>query len=296
LSLAGLQARERLRYLREHLERQQLTVYARDKSPVVTGEEIVQFDGKTWRVAEFSSDPASGEIGLTLIQHADAGTTDLSIDTVRDTGGGSTAGGGGTAPAVGGGGGGGTGIEVIQLDASGGAVTETLPSPSEGASVVVVRIDSSTKTAEIESPNSNDIIWTGRQNESKFEVYPQQSILLVADGSNWYVENAPVYSVSSRFRGIPKQGDLVFSRIMRHEFRAQSVILKVDEPPSQQVDFDVLSGGTAQATLQLPNGSSRLSPTLGGFRVDKGTSLQVECRTDTTDVRNAEVSFDLIRA
>jgi len=195
-----------------------------------------------------------------------------------------------------GGGGGPAGIEVIQLDASEGAVTETLPTPSEGASVVAVRIDSSTNTAEIESPNSNDIIWTGRQNKSKFEVYPQQSILLVADGSNWYVENAPVYSVSSRFRGIPKQGDLVFSRIMRHEFRAQSVILKVDEPPSQQVDFDVLSGGTAQATLQLPNGSSRLSPTLSGFRVDKGTSLQVECRTDTTDVRNAEVSFDLIRA
>jgi hypothetical protein len=104
LSLAGLQARERLRYLREHLERQQLTVYARDKSPVVTGEEIVQFDGKTWRVAEFSSDPASGEIGLTLIQHADAGTTDLSIATVRDTEDGGTSGGGGTAPAVGGGG------------------------------------------------------------------------------------------------------------------------------------------------------------------------------------------------
>ncbi|MCS3667450.1 hypothetical protein GGP77_001679 [Salinibacter ruber] len=104
LSLAGLQARERLRYLREHLERQQLTVYARDKSPVVTGEEIVQFDGKTWRIAEFSSDPASGEIGLTLIQHADAGTTDLSIATVRDTEDGGTSG-GGTAAAVGGGGG-----------------------------------------------------------------------------------------------------------------------------------------------------------------------------------------------
>ncbi|MCS4162710.1 hypothetical protein GGP94_003158 [Salinibacter ruber] len=105
LSLAGLQARERLRYLREHLERQQLTVYARDKSPVVTGEEIVQFDGKTWRIAEFSSDPASGEIGLTLIQHADAGTTDLSIATVRDTEDSGTSGGGGTSAAVGGGGG-----------------------------------------------------------------------------------------------------------------------------------------------------------------------------------------------
>jgi hypothetical protein len=71
----------------------------------VTGEEIVQFDGKTWRIAEFSSDPYNGEIGLTLIQHADAGTTDLSIETVRDTeGGGTSSIGGGTAPAVGGGG------------------------------------------------------------------------------------------------------------------------------------------------------------------------------------------------
>jgi len=203
----------------------------------------------------------------------------------------------GTAPSSSGSGGAGaTSIEVIQLDASGGAVIETLPTPSEGASALTVRIDSSTNTAEIESPNSSDIIWTGRENAPVFEVYPQQSILLVADGSNWYVENAPVYSVSSRFRGIPKQGDLVFSRIMRHDFRSQSVILQVDEPPSQQVDFDVLSGGTAQTTLQLPSGSSRLNPTLSGFRVDKGTSLQVECRTDTTDVRNVEVSFDLIRA
>jgi len=197
---------------------------------------------------------------------------------------------------LGGGGGGGTGIQVVQVDASGGAVTETLPTPSEGASVVAVRVDSSTNTAEIESPNSSDIIWTGRKNSPTFEVYPQQSILLVADGSAWYVENAPVYSVSSRFRGIPKQDDLVFSRIMRHDFRAQSVILKVDQDPSQQVDFDVLSGGTVQTTLQLASGSSRLNQTLSGFRIDKGTSLQVECRTDTVDVRNVEVSFDLIRA
>jgi hypothetical protein len=105
-----------------------------------------------------------------------------------------------------------------------------------------------------------------------------------------------VYGVSSRFRGIPKQGDLVFSRIMRHDFRVKSLILQVDEPPSQQVDFDVLSGGTTQASLLLPSGNFRLNKTLGGFRVAKSTSLQVQCRTDTVDVRNAEVSFDLIRA
>jgi hypothetical protein len=73
LSLAGLHARERLRYLRQHLQRLQLTVFARNKFPTITGEEIVQFNGKTWRIAEFSSDPYFGEIQLTLIQHEDFG-------------------------------------------------------------------------------------------------------------------------------------------------------------------------------------------------------------------------------
>ena len=188
LSLASLQARERLRYLREHLERQQLTVYARDKSPVVTGEEIVQFDGKTWRIAEFSSDPASGEIGLTLIQHADAGTTNLSIETVRDTGGGDTAGGGGTTPAVGGGGGG-TGIEVIQLDASGGNVTETLPTPSSGATALALRVDTSTgNTATLNTPGSQEIRFPEGKDKSSTTLGVEQSLLLSSDGSHWYVE------------------------------------------------------------------------------------------------------------
>lgn len=196
-----------------------------------------------------------------------------------------------------GGGGGGAGIQVVQLDAASSSVTETLPTPSEGASVIVVRTDNNDKkTAEIKDPNNSSIIWTGRQNEPKFEVYPQQSILLVADGSSWYVENAPVYSVSSRFRGIPKQDDLVFSRIMRHDFRVQSVILQVDEPPSQNVDFEVLTDGSFEATIQLSSGSSRLKTLLTSFPVKRGESLQLECRTDTVDVRNVEASFDLIRA
>jgi hypothetical protein len=168
LSLAGLQARERLRYLREHLERQQLTVYARDKSPVVTGEEIVQFDGKTWRIAEFSSDPAGGEIGLTLIQHADAGTTDLSIATVRDAEDGGTAGGGGgTTSAVGGGGGVSTsaidGLETTIIGipppevtlirhlatssiSIGSVIMDAKVAPSGSLGIVVERIDSSSRS------------------------------------------------------------------------------------------------------------------------------------------------------
>jgi hypothetical protein len=191
LSLAGLQTRERLRYLRQHLERQQLTVYPLNKSPVVTGEEIIQFDGKTWRIADFSSDPHNGEIGLTLIQHADEGTSNITIETVRDTEDGGATGGGGTVPAVGGGGGGAAGVEVIQLDAGNGSVTETLPPPSSGATAVALRVDTSpgnTATLETQNTGSEEIRFAEGKNKSSTTLDVEQSLLLSSDGSDWYVE------------------------------------------------------------------------------------------------------------
>jgi len=53
---------------------------------------------------------------------------------------------------LGGVGGGGTGIEVIQLDASGGNVTETLPTPSSGATALSRRLRRMTATGPPASP------------------------------------------------------------------------------------------------------------------------------------------------
>jgi len=91
---------------------------------------------------------------------------------------------------LGGGGGGGTGIEVIQLDASGGNVTETLPSPSAGATTLALRVDTSTgNTATLETADSSqEIRFAEGKNESSTTLNVEQSLLLSSDGSHWYVE------------------------------------------------------------------------------------------------------------
>jgi hypothetical protein len=97
---------------------------------------------------------------------------------------------GGTAPAVGGGGGGTAGIEVIQLDASGGNVTETLPAPSAGATTLALRVDTSTSnTATLETAGSSQKIrFPEGKDKSSTTLDVEQSLLLSSDGSHWYVE------------------------------------------------------------------------------------------------------------
>jgi hypothetical protein len=95
----------------------------------------------------------------------------------------------GTSVAVGGGGGGATGVEVIQLDASGGNVTETLPTPSSGATALALRVDTSTgNTATLDTPGTEEIRFAEGKNVSSTTLAVEQSLLLSSDGNHWYVE------------------------------------------------------------------------------------------------------------
>jgi len=100
---------------------------------------------------------------------------------------------------LGGGGGGTAGIEVIQLDASGGNVTETLPAPSEGATALALRVDNSAgNTATLETAGSSqEIRFAEGKNESSTTLDVEQSLLLSSDGSHWYVEEGQGLSAAA---------------------------------------------------------------------------------------------------
>lgn len=73
--LGTLIAQDWLRYLREPLERRQVTFFNRGNIPYVSGHELVSYDGKEWIVAQKSSDEYAGEVELTLIEWNDFGTS-----------------------------------------------------------------------------------------------------------------------------------------------------------------------------------------------------------------------------
>jgi len=73
--------------------------------------------------------------------------------------------------------------EFVLVDASGGAVTITLPSPSSGGKVGVKKTDSSTNTVTI-SPSGSETI----DGASSLTIDTQyQSYTLISDGTNWYI-------------------------------------------------------------------------------------------------------------
>ena len=73
--------------------------------------------------------------------------------------------------------------EIVLVDASGGAVTITLPSPSNGARVRVKKIDSSNNTVTVQPSGSETIDGASSHTISQqYETYEY-----VSDGTNWYV-------------------------------------------------------------------------------------------------------------
>jgi len=73
--------------------------------------------------------------------------------------------------------------EIVLVDASGGAVTVTLPSPSNGARVRVKKIDSSSNTVTVQ-PSGTETI-DGASSHSISQQY--ETYEYVSDGTNWYV-------------------------------------------------------------------------------------------------------------
>ena len=73
--------------------------------------------------------------------------------------------------------------EIVLVDASGGAVTVTLPTPSSGARVRVKKIDASTNTVTV-SPSGTETI-DGASSHSISQQY--ETYEYVSDGTDWYV-------------------------------------------------------------------------------------------------------------
>jgi hypothetical protein len=82
------------------------------------------------------------------------------------------------------------GIEVIQLDASSGNVTETLPAPEDGAQVLYIRVDdTAANTVTIEDPGGGDIYIFAETNAPTYDLSTRERVFLVSDGTSWYVED-----------------------------------------------------------------------------------------------------------
>lgn len=73
--------------------------------------------------------------------------------------------------------------EVVLVDASGGAITITLPSPESAASVVVKKIDSSGNAVTISTPGSETI--DGDASRTLSAQYVSREIM--SDGTNYYI-------------------------------------------------------------------------------------------------------------
>ena len=84
LSLAELNARQRLRYWRNHNAKWTVTTADRDGSLRLTGDELVTFDGDLYTVHSIEYDPAAGETRATLIRWKDQGTSGIELQTVLE--------------------------------------------------------------------------------------------------------------------------------------------------------------------------------------------------------------------
>ena len=72
--------------------------------------------------------------------------------------------------------------DIVLVDASGGAVTITLPSPKAGAFINVKKIDSSSNAVTIDGGGANIDGQASIQITTQYESYT-----LVSDGSNWWI-------------------------------------------------------------------------------------------------------------
>jgi len=73
--------------------------------------------------------------------------------------------------------------DCVLVDASSGAITITLPSPSSNAIVNVKKIDSSTNAVTVE-PNGSETI-DGSNSKTIDTQY--ESYTFISDGTNWYI-------------------------------------------------------------------------------------------------------------
>lgn len=80
--------------------------------------------------------------------------------------------------------------DFVLVDASGGAVTITLPSPAANARVAVKKTDNSGNNVTVDA-GTNYIDVSGTTSVAL--MYQNDKIVIVSDGSNWYVESTSIY-------------------------------------------------------------------------------------------------------
>lgn len=108
LTLEQLHAREWLRYFRNHRERLSLTFQSRAGGPVLSGHELVTFEGSSYTISQMRYQPQTGDLEVELLKREDGGTSGIvylvslsqSDNVSLSSGGGSSSASGGSATAV----------------------------------------------------------------------------------------------------------------------------------------------------------------------------------------------------
>jgi len=218
------------------------------------------------------------------------------------------------ASIAGGGGGGGTAIEVIQLDASSGNVTEPLPEPEDGAQVLYIRTDNTeANTVTIEDPNGNDIRTPGEVDAPSFKPEPYEWLFFFSDGTSWFVDGLASFGgragsvdlqeidttgvvenqLATTFPGSPPPDALMMQHIFQDRFTINEAIIYADTSPSSAYSVTATIAGT---TYTITVGGA--SPNPNTKTIDQIVTAQdvlrlVSQSTSDDQIADVTVAFDM---
>ena len=202
--------------------------------------------------------------------------------------------------ATGGGGGAAGGPPVVTLDASGGDVTEDLPGAGASDSAVAVRTDRTpTNAATIADPGGNTIYWAGRTNAASYDLNVQQALFFSSDGSNWYVEGAPIYEIGSFAVGRVRSGDILLRHRAEHDLEMISMGIDCEvEDGNDATTLNILTGSNGSFTQQAQkaiNQSTKQQSFTISIAVEKNDVLKVVA-DENSGIEDISITFDVIRA
>lgn len=301
--LEQLTAEHAMRQQRDTLQRRTHGVELRNEE--VWPQDVFTIDGDLYTVSfltrTFGTDGDVARVELTRLK--DAGTSGLERTFQMEAGGGAATGGGTSSTS------GASGsvswanvadkpslahTELIPVDASGGNTTEQLPDPGSLDMVVALRTDDSSNTAEIQDPNGNPIVWPGRSDSTTRELFAGQAIVLVSDGTQWYVENPPVDGFGSYAPGTPTPEQTLFWREVQHACYIPQVIIKAETAPASDLTLNV-DVGASSTTATLPSGSTRSATTIDlAAATGEDVKVQAGSSPDST-VEGIQIIIDVVR-
>jgi hypothetical protein len=297
--LEQVTAEAAMRQQRDTLQRRTHTVLLKDQE--VWPQDVFTIGGDQYTVSylqrTFSMGAEDAEVELTRLK--DAGISNLERTYQMDSEGNATPGSTGGTPARGGGAGG-DGPTIVSLDASGGDVTEDLPGAGASDSAVAVRTDStSTNTATITDPGGNTIYWAGRTNAASYDLKVQQAFFFSSDGSNWYVEGAPIYEIGSFAVGRVRSGDILLRHRAEHDIKTISMGIDCEvEDGNDPTTLNILTGSNgsfAQQAQRAINQSTKQQSFAVSTAVETNDVLKVVA-DENSGIEDISITFDVIRA